>query len=151
LPHVRKNTTEAAASNYQRWSSPSHPTPHSLVDAVYTLCPPQEIAAVRKTITEAATRNYQRWSTAIADPDFPSWDALFDAEIKQLQQWTLARLAWIDAAMAAQAEPGAGPTAYLAVGDSFKAPPPVPGTSASDNPAAVGAAAAAAPGVAVQG
>lgn len=104
---------------------------------------------MRKTITEAATRNYQRWSKALADPDFSSWDALFDAEIKQLQQWTLARLAWIDAALAAQAEPGAGPTAYLAVSESFKAPPPVPGTSASDNPTA--GAATAAPAVAVQG
>jgi hypothetical protein len=111
----------------------------------------QEVDSVKATISDAAARNYQRWATAIADPQFPSWQALFDAEVQQLKQWTLGRLAWLDAAFAAQASPTAPADAYVAGTSSYVAPPPVAGTTATADgfEAAVGAVPAAP--VAVQG
>jgi hypothetical protein len=68
----------------------------------------------------AGQRNFQKWSSALNVPGFGTpyadWAVMFEAETRMLQDWTLARLQWLDAAFAAQALPSAGPDAYLHVG-----------------------------------
>lgn len=68
---------------------------------------------------------------------------MFDAEVGQLQSWTAARLAWMDAALAQQASPSVGPQAYLSAG--WLGPEPeAAGPKTPDAQAAVAEAAAAA-------
>lgn len=46
-------------------------------------------------------------------PAYADWASCFAGETASLQAWLLARLAWMDAALAKQADPAAGPFAYL--------------------------------------
>lgn len=48
---------------------------------------------------------------------------MFDVETQLLHDWVLARLKWMDAALAAQTNATAGPDAYLAVGYVVAEPP----------------------------
>lgn len=75
----------------------------------------------------AGQRNWLKWSAALNKPDygpaFPDWPSMFNAETKLLLDWILARLKWLDAAFAAEADPAAAPDAYLRMGFVVAEPP----------------------------
>ncbi|KAF6264711.1 coth protein-domain-containing protein [Scenedesmus sp. NREL 46B-D3] len=96
-----------------------------------------QIAELKQLLHEPASRNYQRWSNALNRPAYgrayPTWQAMFDSETSQLQQWTIARLRWMDAALAAQANVTAPADAYLGIGYVQPEPPVAGGANADDD------------------
>jgi hypothetical protein len=90
-----------------------------------------EIAALKQLLGSApgsaGARNWAKWGPAINKAGYgalyPDWPSMFEAETRILQDWTLARLRWLDAAFEAVADPAAPPDAYLRAPHGVVEPP----------------------------